>query len=217
MSDRVILAFGDSNTHGASAIAPDETWVRYGPEIRWPTRLAGLLGAGWQVVEEGLPGRTTVFDDPISGAHKNGLRVLPAILETHAPVDLVILMLGTNDLKARFSLPAEDIAKGVARLVTEIRRMGAGPAGGNPDILIVAPAPILETGVPGPRMAGGAAKSRRLAALYAELAARTGCGFFDAGTVAEVDPMDGIHLTPGAHERLADALAAELREWGEKP
>ncbi|MFS4437414.1 SGNH/GDSL hydrolase family protein [Paracoccaceae bacterium GXU_MW_L88] len=214
MSARVILAFGDSNTHGASAIAPDGSWWRYGAETRWPTQLAEKLGPDYRVIEEGLPGRTTCFDDPIEGAHKNGLRVLPALLQTHAPLDLVILMLGTNDLKARFSLEAADIAKAMARLVQEIRALAVGPEGGDPALLIVAPAPIIEIGVPGPHMAGGAAKSQQLADFYARLAEQEGAYFFDAGSMAAVDPADGIHLTPEAHRTLADRFAEIIKGMG---
>ncbi|WP_172327628.1 SGNH/GDSL hydrolase family protein [Mangrovicoccus sp. HB161399] len=217
MSERVILCYGDSNTHGTSAIADDGTWFRYGTGTRWPLRLADLLGPGYRVIEEGLPGRTTCLDDPFEGEFMNGLRVLPAVLRTHKPVDLVVLMLGTNDLKTRFSVTAADIAKGVARLITEIRSHQAGPVGTDPDILVVAPAPITETGVPAPHMVGGAEKSRGLAPAMASIAAANGALFYDAGLVADTDPQDGIHLTAEAHARLAEGLAAEIREWGGTP
>ncbi|WP_108259056.1 SGNH/GDSL hydrolase family protein [Mangrovicoccus ximenensis] len=217
MSERVILCYGDSNTHGASAIADDGTWHRYDTGTRWPLRMADLLGSGYRVIEEGLPGRTTCLDDPFEGEFLNGLRVLPAVLRTHKPVDLMVLMLGTNDLKTRFSLTPADIAKGITRLITEIRSHQAGPDGTDPDILVVAPAPISETGVPGPHMVGGALKSRGLAPAMAAAAAAAGAMFYDAGQVAETDPQDGIHLTADAHARLAEGLAAEIKEWGHAP
>ncbi|MEM7461801.1 MAG: hydrolase, partial [Pseudomonadota bacterium] len=86
-------------------------------ERRWTGVAANLLGSGWRVVEEGLPGRTTVHDDPIEGRHKNGLSALPMVLESHRPIDMLVIMLGTNDLKTRFSLTAGDIACSEGKLV----------------------------------------------------------------------------------------------------
>ncbi|WP_138469572.1 SGNH/GDSL hydrolase family protein [Poseidonocella sp. HB161398] len=217
MSERVILCYGDSNTHGTSAIADDGSWYRYDTATRWPMRLAADLGPGYRVIEEGLPGRTTCLDDPFEGAFMNGLRILPAVLRSHKPVDLVVLMLGTNDLKTRFSVTAADIAKGAGRLVTEIRRQECGPGGGAPQILMVAPTPIIETGVPAPHMVGGAEKSRGLAGAMEAMAKAMGTEFYDAGLVARVDPQDGIHLTAEAHARLAEGLAAVIRERGSAP
>lgn len=117
-------------------------------------------------------------------------------------------MLGTNDLKARFGLPASDIALGIERLAADIRASEAGPEGSAPALLLVAPVPIAETGIPGPMFEGGAAKSRALAPLVAALAARIGAGFLDAGAHAAVDPVDGIHLDAEAHRALGTALAA---------
>ncbi len=180
---------------------------RLASDIRWPGVLAARLGPGWQVVEEGHPGRTTVHDDPIEGAHRNGRSALPVLLESHRPLDAVIVMLGTNDLKARFALPASDIALGVEKIATDILRSEAGPDGTAPALLLVAPVPILETGLLEPMFEGGAAKSRSLAPLIAALAARLGAGFVEAGRHAAVDPVDGIHLDASAHAALGAAFA----------
>src|SRR5690606_15090841 len=156
---------------------------RFAPDRRWPGVLKRLLGAGWDVIEEGLPSRTTVRDDPIEGEHKNGLRALPICLESHMPLDLVILMLGTNDLKHRFAATASDIADSIEILVQTIRRSSAGPSGEAPAIIVVSPAPIQEVG----RLAGmfqdGAAKSQELARLVREMAGRSDVTFFDAGEI----------------------------------
>ena len=117
---------------------------RFAKILRWPEVMAALLGDTWEVVAEGHPGRTAVFDDPIEGAHKNGLRCLQALLESHRPLDLVIVMLGTNDLKARFNATASDIALGLQRLVVEIRRCDSGPDGAAPQVLLAAPVPIVK-------------------------------------------------------------------------
>ena len=102
---RTVLCYGDSNTHGTPPMADLDAAGRFDAQTRWTCVAAQALGSGWTLIEEGQPGRTTVHDDPIEGPHRNRLRILPAILESHAPIDVVVLMLGTNDLKARFSVP----------------------------------------------------------------------------------------------------------------
>lgn len=208
---RTLLCYGDSNTHGTMPMASLDDLGRYGPADRWTGRLAAVL-PGWRVVEEGLPGRTTVLDDPVEGAHRNGLAVLPAILHSHRPVDVVALMLGTNDLKARFAMTAMDIALGLEALVLAIQESGAGPDGGPPGVLLIAPPPIEEVGALGEIFAGGAAKSRGLAARVAARAAVLGVPFADAAEWAAVSPVDGIHYDPPAQPALAQGIAARLRE-----
>ncbi|MBL9059671.1 MAG: hydrolase [Mangrovicoccus sp.] len=183
---------------------------RFRSHVRWPGRLAETLHDRAKLIEAGQPGRTTLRDDPVEGAHKNGLAVLPALLESHRPLDVVIVMLGTNDLKARFAMTPWDIARGVERLVLTIYASNAGRDGRAPGAFLVSPVPILETGWLGEQFEGGAAKSRRLAPLIAEVAARHGCGFLDAGRHVAVDPGDGVHLSAEAHGALAAAMAEAL-------
>src|SRR5579871_481979 len=97
-----IMCYGDSNTHGTAPMKDMDDVHRLGPDERWPCIMAKTLGAGWTLVEEGLPGRTTVHDDPIEGVYKNGKSFLPGCLESHWPLDAIVVMLGTNDLKPRF-------------------------------------------------------------------------------------------------------------------
>jgi len=207
---RTVLCYGDSNTHGTCPMRDLQDVRRLGRAERWPGRMAAALGSGWHVIEEGHPGRTTVHPDPIEGAHKNGLAALPVILETHRPVDCVTLMLGTNDLKARFSMTPLDIALAVEKLVQTIGQSGAGAGGGSPATLLISPPPIRETGWLAGMFAGGEAKSRQLAAHYAEVAARNGTGFLDAGPVAAPEPDEGIHFDAAAHEKLGRAVAEAL-------
>ena len=209
--ERVVLCYGDSNTHGTIPMRTLEDAGRYPPDERWPGVLAASLGAGWRVVEEGLPGRTTVYPDPISGVHKNGLALLPAALESHAPVDDVVVMLGTNDLKHRFQVPPVEIGESVGLLLHLIRHSYAGPGASQPRILLVAPPPVLEAGCLAEIFAGGAAKSARLAATYAAVAARHGAGFLDAGALIASSPTDGVHFERDAHAALGRAVAAALR------
>ena len=214
MTGRRILCFGDSNTHGTMALRQLGERRRHDAATRWPEVMAAALGPDARVIDEGLPGRTTVHDDPIEGAHKNGLAVLPALLESHRPLDLVLVMLGTNDLKHRFALTPWDVAAGVRRVGETILSSGCGADGGAPALLLVAPVPVEEAGLLAEMFTGGAAKSRALARHVAQVAGDLGAGFFDAGSVARVDPADGIHLDAAAHRALGSAMAeAVARTW----
>lgn len=205
-----ILVFGDSNSHGTTPLAHLGQLGRFPPEGRWPTVMAKILSArlpGTEVVVEGHPGRTTVHDDPIDGAHKNGLSALPAMLESHRPLDLVVIMLGTNDCKARFGLRGWDIAAGVGKLAQVVRASTSGPGGAAPDVMLVAPVPVEESGVLAEMFQGGPIRSRAIAPALRVEAERLGCGFFDAGRITAVDPLDGVHLTAEGQGDLGRAIA----------
>jgi lysophospholipase L1-like esterase len=212
---RTILLFGDSNTHGTMPLPDLGFSGRFDREARWAGRLAKLL-PDWEVIAEGHPGRTTVHDDPVEGAHRNGLTVLPALLESHKPVDVVLVMLGTNDLKERFSVNAGDIALSLERLVRMIRASDCGPGGAGPQVLLVAPPPIIEVGCLRGMFAGGAAKSAGLAAEIEAAAKRVGVPFLDAGKVVKVSAIDGIHYdaeaNPALAQAIADAVLANLKD-----
>jgi lysophospholipase L1-like esterase len=207
---RTVLCYGDSNTHGAATVPrPDN---RYGPAERWPGVLRAILGAGWLVIEEGLGGRTTVSDDPVElDADKNGARFLPVALHSHKPLDVVVIMLGTNDLKARFGKSAWEIGQGIGVLVELVKRAGVGPGGAVPEILVVCP-PVMRDRLPlhADMFVGAPAKSREMAKHYRAIAAERGVGFFDAGSVATSSAVDGFHLDPEAHEKIGKAIAAEI-------
>jgi lysophospholipase L1-like esterase len=210
---RTVLCYGDSNTHGQ---VPGGTPLdRYGWERRWPGVLARELGPKWYVIEEGLSGRTTVRDDPIEGVHKNGRRYLRPCLQSHAPVDLVIIMLGTNDLKARFQQPASEVAMGIGCLIHDIKELAPGPAGHMPEVMIVAPPPMLDDIKEWePIFSGAPEKSRRLALEFEIMADSLEVHFFDAGSVIQCDPLDGFHINAQAHEALGVALANEVQAIG---
>ncbi|MEO0989887.1 MAG: SGNH/GDSL hydrolase family protein [Pseudomonadota bacterium] len=211
MSARRVLAYGDSNTHGTVPMADHHDRRRFDKGVRWPGVMASALGTAWDVIEEGHPGRTTVHDDPVEGAHKNGLSFLPVALETHRPLDLVIVMLGTNDLKARFAVEPFDIARSCDRLVGLVQGSDAGPGHAAPGVLLVAPFPIEETGTLAAPFKGGASKSRDLAAHMASVAHHRGVGFMDAGQHVSADPLDGIHLSADSHKALGAAVAEAVR------
>ena len=139
-----IICFGDSNTHGYCADPADcaDGGIRFNEAERWPCLLQKALGEDYLICEEGLNGRTTVFVDPINEG-MDGLSYLPSCLNTHEPVSLLILMLGTNDTKARFSASAGCIAAGMERLIAKAKTVNCW-AGGTPNILLIAPPPIGE-------------------------------------------------------------------------
>jgi lysophospholipase L1-like esterase len=207
-----VLCFGDSNTFGTPPMEGPDDPRRLGPDERWPGVAAAALGPGWWLIEEGLPGRTTVFDDPVEGENRNGRRSLAVCLESHRPLDAVVIMLGTNDLKTRFSAPASDIARG-ASILLEIARTHP-KLQPPPALLLVCPPPILETGFLGAMFEGGARKSAQLAPLYAAAAERNGAHFLDAGKIVTSSTVDGIHYDAAEHRKLGDAIAGALRAMG---
>jgi len=212
---RTVLCYGDSNTHGQ--IPGGLTLDRYAFPERWPGVLARELGGGWHVIEEGLSGRTTVRDDPIEGAAKNGRTYLRPCLMSHAPLDLIVIMLGTNDLKARFHQPASEVAMGIGCLIHDIRELAPGPGGRVPEILVVAPPPMLDDIKEwAPIFAGGPRKSHELALQFEITADSLEVHFFDAASVVSCDPLDGFHINREAHSRLGVALAREVEAIGWK-
>jgi len=168
---------------------------------------------GCEIVEEGLRGRTTILDDPFEDG-RNGLTYLVPCLATHDPIDVVVLMLGTNDTKDVFPFDAAGIAAGVDRLARVVQRSLRGPGETSPALLIVAPAPVTLAG-PVQRIWGfgevAVERSRALAGFYRAAAENLGCAFLDAATVATVSPADGVHLDARAHEALGKAIAEKVR------
>jgi len=201
-----ILCYGDSNTHGHDPA----TSQRFDRDTRWPGVLRNTLGAGYDVIEEGLGGRTTVWDDPIEG-YKNGRTYLIPCLASHAPLDLVIILLGTNDLKARFGLSAFDIAEGARLLVGITLTSGAGPIGRAPQVLLLAPPPTTTLTGYADLFEGAAEKSLKLAGHFARVAREAGCAFLDAGSVIVSSPLDGIHFEAAEHQKLGRAVAEKVR------
>jgi lysophospholipase L1-like esterase len=196
-----ILCFGDSLTWGYNA----ETGQRYPYHLRWTGVMALALGEEFMVIEEGLNGRTTVWDDPVENV-KSGLSYLPTCLQSHKPIDLVILMLGTNDLKARFSLTPYDIAAGVSNLVQMILGSQSSYEENPPGILLVVPPPVDPDELD-EMFKGAREKSFALPKYYARVAEEFGCALLDSGKILSVDPLDGVHLDLNAHRTLGTALA----------
>ncbi|MFT4929295.1 MAG: lysophospholipase L1-like esterase [Phenylobacterium sp.] len=204
-----ILCFGDSNTWG---YAPG-TGYRYPFDQRWTGVLQQALIGDTRIIEEGLNGRTTLHDDEHRD-FKNGLALLPVFLQSHAPLDLVIIMLGTNDLKTFFDLSAEQIAQGAQALCQTALSLDY-PAGECPQILLVSPAfiePITASGPPqdAPGFSGAIEKSRQFAPHYKAVADALGIHFFDAAPLVQTSPVDGVHWAATQHEMFGLAMAEYL-------
>lgn len=202
-----ILTFGDSNTHGTLPLVIRGRFERYDAATRWPTRMAARLGPDWHLAEEGLPGRTTAFPDPVMGAHLEGQTGLRIALQSHGPLDVMTLMLGTNDVKLRFGATPERVLGGIASLVDLALAPDMALRHPNLKILLICPSPVLEAGVLAGDYLGARPRSQALAPLYRDYAARRGLGFLDAGQHIEVSPVDGVHFTAEAHAVLAVAVA----------
>jgi len=190
---KTVLCYGDSLTWGYDA----ETLGRHRLEDRWPSVLQKALGDGVNVIAEGLNGRTTAFDDHLADCDRNGARILPTILHSHDPIDLVVILLGTNDMKPVICGTAAGATQGMERLIDLVRHHAwSFDSENQPEILIIAPPAIRETANAAfaAMFAGSIEQSTMLASLYADLADEKACGFFDAGSVAATTPLDGIHL-----------------------
>ena len=203
----VIVAYGDSNTWGFDPAAG----ARFASGLRWTGIMQSALGAAHKVIEEGLNGRTTVFDDPIE-PHRNGLTYLTPCLLSHAPLDLLVIALGCNDLKRRFWLSPGDIALGAERLILTAKSLAVGPAGAPPDIILVAPPPVVELTAYADMFEGAREKSRELGACYRAIAKTHGTGFVDAGEHIHCSPLDGIHFAADQHAILGRVIAAAAKE-----
>lgn len=200
-----IVCFGDSNTWGYDG---DNSGSRF--EDRWTKRLGMLLGEGYEVIEEGLGGRTTVFEDPLNPG-RNGLLYLTPCLLSHKYFDTLIIMLGTNDAKERFSATAVNIADGMKRLAVTAKSLDVWK--GSVDILIAAPSPIRPECERSPfsgEMGICSEKTYRLGEEYKKTAALVGARFFDAAP-AEVNHTDYMHLSQAGHQWLAGKLAELVR------
>ena len=205
-----ILCYGDSNTWGCIPLRGPDPASRFPPATRWPGVLRRELGDGYWIVEAGLNGRTTVWDDPLE-PRRNGRKLLLPTLLTHQPLDLVIIMLGTNDLKRRLGGSANEIAAGAGMLIDVVAGSGCGPEGGAPRALLICPPPVGRLDPLDDEFEGATEKSRRLAGHYAATAAARSCPFLDAGSVISSSDVDGIHLEASEHERLGLAVAERVR------
>ncbi len=203
---KTILCYGDSNTWGYNPVSQERH--EYGN--RWTTVLQQELGDEYLIIPEGLNGRTTVWEDPIE-LHKNGATYLPPCLESHKPVDLVIIMLGTNDLKQRFSLPAGDIAAGAGVLVDIVKKSDSGPGGTAPEVLVLIPPEVRKLSDFAERLTGARENSLRCPEAYAGMAEERDAVFLDIGRNVRFSDLDGIHFEPDQLEILGHIVAEMVK------
>ncbi len=201
---RTVMCFGDSITWGQDPV----TRARHAYEVRWPGALQ-LAMPEVRVIEEALCDRTTIWDDPYV-AGRNGKAMLAPLLESHAPVDLLVIMLGTNDLQRHFHKSAAEVAIGVGTLIELAQRSRCGPDGGAPGVLVIAPhrfggmAPLERL-----YFSGKEQDATALGECLRVVADCYGCGFLDASDVVTAG-ADGIHLDADNHGKLAAAVQAKL-------
>ncbi len=204
-----VLCYGDSLTWGYNPDGPG----RHRVEDRWPSVLQAALGSEVNVIAEGLNGRTTGYDDHLADCDRNGVKTFPTVLHSHMPLDLVIIMLGTNDMKPGIAGTAIAARQGIQRLVSLVRHHEWSFDYDAPDVLIVSPPPLCETADPifAAMFAGGIEQSSMLASLYRDLADELGCGFYDAASVARTTPIDGVHLDAENTRALGRGLEPIVR------
>jgi lysophospholipase L1-like esterase len=212
---KTVLCYGDSNTWGYNPRTSD----RYDHKTRWPMVLKSILNRDappddpeWWVVEEGQNGRTSCREDPVEG-DRNGLRQLIPILESHKPIDVVVVLLGTNDLKPRYSPTPYDIARGVQRVVIAAQKSETGPNNTAPKVLMICPPVTVESPVFKHVFGDDSiALSKKLPPLYRAMAGECGAAFLDAGKYIQSSAADGIHLDPADHRKLAEAAAEAVKK-----
>lgn len=204
---KTILCFGDSLTWGYNA----QTVTRFPYEQRWTTVLQNKLGAGYRVIEEGLGGRTTVSDNPYS-PYRNGSTVLPMFLESHAPIDLLVLLLGTNDIKSHILGSARKAAMGCSRLIRIILASQAGPNASAPAILLLAPPHLGKlTNLTAISLADAEQEAKHFAEHYAAVADFLKTHFLDTSKFLVTDPADGVHLDSQNNARLGSEVATKIK------
>lgn len=207
-----ILCYGDSLTWGYDP----EKRVRIDPEYRWTGVLADMLRGEAVVIEEGQNGRTIATDDPAEG-EKNGIRYIVPCLESQSPLDIMVLMLGTNDLKRKFNYCASDVACEMERFLQKVTAHNIFKMQGNMKILLVSPPHVGENireSWLGDSFGYERARevSMKLAPLYADLADRYGAAFLDASKFVTVSPADSIHLDATEQKKLGEAIFGKLKE-----
>lgn len=209
---KTIVCYGDSNTWGfmPKEQKPDWTINRFDPDIRWTGLVKKILGNNYRIEEEGLNGRTTIFDDPLDTS-RNGLKYIDVCMQTKMPIDLIVLMLGTNDVKEYLGVSAPIIANGIRILIERIKNCGCGPSGKTPEILVISP-PVLGKNISkawtgGEFGSGCLEKSVELGKLIEQVCEEQNTHFLDAASIISVSDLDCVHLDEHNHRKLGEAIA----------
>jgi lysophospholipase L1-like esterase len=170
------------------------------------------LNDNYIVIEEGLKGRTTTWNDPIDGASKNGLNYLIPCLDSHKPIDLCILLLGLNDLKKRFSLPSIEIARGITVIIEVIKKSKTGIDGSAPKILLLTPPIINPVEDLSQEFRNSHNKSLKLPGYYAKIARDYGVEFLDISKIIKVSKLDGVHIDVGEQLKLGNLVLKKVKK-----
>lgn len=210
---KTVLCFGDSLTWGFDPRG-GEQFLRYGFTERWTRRLQAELGSSYYVIEDGLNGRTTVFDDPVIG-EMSGLAQLPTALKTHMPLDLAVILLGSNDAKARFSVNGDEIARCLGRLLDVLSKSKCGRGGNAPQALVLVPPTMGDVSGKWLEPLFDPVHSRavlqRLRETYPAVAAAFDARCFDINKVVGPGTIDGMHFDPDSLQPVATALGKTIR------
>jgi lysophospholipase L1-like esterase len=206
---KTVLCYGDSLTWG---YIPDGSG-RHALKDRWPQVLQAELGTDVHVVADGLNGRTTAYDDHLSGFERNGAKTLTTVLGTHFPLDLVIIMLGINDMKNFVCGNAQGTKRGIQRLIEIVRTAPYQQDVKAPKILIMSPPALtaIDELEFQRTFEQGIEQSRLLAGFYEDAAELANCAFFDAGSVARTSPLDGVHLDADNTRAIGKAIVPIVR------
>lgn len=214
---KTILVFGDSNVRGVMPGPRNEKTgltERYEKNKRWTGLLQNLLGDKYDVIEEGIGGRTTIFEESDPGRpYRNGLSLLPICLETHYPIDLVIFLIGINDTQIQYHATVAMITEGLQQLLGIVKASNKGRSGNAPQILVIAPPIISHVVGLSPQFNDESIdKSNQLPSLYAQLSKAVNCYFLDASAIITTSQIDGIHFDENECVILAHAVANKLQE-----
>jgi lysophospholipase L1-like esterase len=208
-----VLCYGDSNTWGY--LAP--SGARLSRWERWPGVLQRELGDDVHVIEEGQNGRTTVFEKPFE-PNRNGLAFLPVALQTHAPLDAVVIDLATNDLFLP-GVNAYHAAHGAMKLAEVVLTSDSGAAGGAPAVLVVVPPPFDQLDAWDTNESPDAGReSERLSQAFVDAAASYAewegidVPLLDLREHVTSSPVDGIHFEAEGHRAIGLAVSRRLRE-----
>ena len=207
--EKRILCFGDSNTWGYNAVDSS----RFPKEVRWTKLLQKSLGEEYEIIEEGLSGRSAVSEDPLNEG-LNGFMYISPCIKSHAPLDLVMIMLGTNDTKERFSLTPNNIAAGIIRTASKVKGSLTGRDGKDPLILVVAP-PSIGSGYKNADafLSMGREcdiKSKEMIPFLKEMALLNGFEFLNADELVIMNHLDYMHLDVNGHKKMAKAIEDKI-------
>lgn len=208
---RQILVFGDSNSVGVQPVPVGGKQVLHADADRWPNVMLGALGDGFAVQNASFSGRSTGASAQARPWRRNGIEIMPRVLDQAVPPDLVILMLGTNDLMARMKMDADAIADAVGTLVDRVRGAFEEAA-----ILVLSPVPVIATGMFEERLSGAEVRQAQLPYALRQMTQEKGVSFLDLAPYAAVSAVDGLHLEAEAHHQIGAVVAAKVETLFER-